>query len=960
MASNVINIGTPSVGGIRAGTNNAAQRTANLLNRLSGQFSALGKEDVIKRDEQQRRSAEADIVKGMIDPARMDNEMVYSATVTRNTVHAEADAIMQQINDPQSDIANMPPDEFRKFINQKAQDFYKGNKGKYAATNAAVFNRYMAANQTKFEAAQAAQYRTILKQKQQDNAITALSKVPLTVDGDAFNLNMSELTQMSLPEGMFSAQERRAIVLMAAANQARQGDRRLLDWAKGTLNVDDLEPDGVAAVEGFYRKANDRREQDLWNVTYKGYEEKAQSGMFTKTDWDDLIVNQDALDKLGGRGQIDSWLAESGRARQNSAMLEDYYTNFTRGIPIVGASADQIDQVIDRVLADGADAGQPAMQVMDMVARGLAAQNVESASLKDTLNSALGRQVWSSAIADDEQFQTAFTTAKILSDNMSNDQLKRQMGESAFEAFGFIDNEMRFNGGDFRAAVQSFSQATQARKKNGLESRLSTAEYNAVKDGVQAIFAGDIETSDPNMTKFFGMSSKAGNALVTGPVRADVEAAAKRLVMKGWSPEAAVQHAVKTVAANYSEFGGEMHYTGGVGVGTLFGFASGTPSKELERAWDFYAEQLGKDPKQLSPMLSGGMVTIIDRETGDELPPVPAGIIGEMWEAKKLQDQSDRMAADEEDKLAGEQVTADMFHQMLYNRYGRQHPQVVFTTLPDGEEVSIMDYEKADLETKMLYYESWRRDFNKGTQRFAKVLVTAGDFWSNAISTGMDWFRDKLDNVDVVLPGDIPVDSEYISTPEQVAAAEERAQADAKSAPHVPEEDDIPAAPMTQDAKKPTKITRIAAQIMKHEGFVGKPYKDSVGVTTVGYGRNLEANPITEEEWDSLGGKRDLNKKPLTKDEAQVLFQNDLNRAQNVANTLFRNVWGNLNDSRCGVLVDMAFNLGPKRLAGFEKLYKALSKKDFKKAAEEMKNSEWYKQVGRRGKALVKMMRDGS
>ena len=40
--------------------------------------------------------------------------------------------------------------------------------------------------------------------------------------------------------------------------------------------------------------------------------------------------------------------------------------------------------------------------------------------------------------------------------------------------------------------------------------------------------------------------------------------------------------------------------------------------------------------------------------------------------------------------------------------------------------------------------------------------------------------------------------------------------------------------------------------IKKHEGFKSKPYKDTKGKWTVGYGRNLDDNPLTPDECVAL------------------------------------------------------------------------------------------------------------
>lgn len=124
--------------------------------------------------------------------------------------------------------------------------------------------------------------------------------------------------------------------------------------------------------------------------------------------------------------------------------------------------------------------------------------------------------------------------------------------------------------------------------------------------------------------------------------------------------------------------------------------------------------------------------------------------------------------------------------------------------------------------------------------------------------------------------------------------------------------------------------------ISDHEGLVLKPYKDTVGKTTIGYGRNLADNGIT----------------PM---EAEILREADLWRAYRTAARLTPG-FHTLSAQRQAVITDMAFNLGEPRLRRFVRFFAALGRQDFKTAAAEMVDSRWYTQVGRRGKRLARIM----
>ena len=128
--------------------------------------------------------------------------------------------------------------------------------------------------------------------------------------------------------------------------------------------------------------------------------------------------------------------------------------------------------------------------------------------------------------------------------------------------------------------------------------------------------------------------------------------------------------------------------------------------------------------------------------------------------------------------------------------------------------------------------------------------------------------------------------------------------------------------------------------LIKHEGLRLKPYRDTVGKLTIGVGRNL----------DDVG---------ITREEARFLLENDIARADVELRRNF--LWfPGRNRVRKAVLINMVFNLGISRFKRFKKLIAALERRDWDRAAKEMLNSKWAKQVGRRARELAKMMREGS
>jgi lysozyme len=96
----------------------------------------------------------------------------------------------------------------------------------------------------------------------------------------------------------------------------------------------------------------------------------------------------------------------------------------------------------------------------------------------------------------------------------------------------------------------------------------------------------------------------------------------------------------------------------------------------------------------------------------------------------------------------------------------------------------------------------------------------------------------------------------------------------------------------------------------------------------------------------------------ITYEHIMQLYDADANDAIAYCKAVFP-AFEAFDDVRQRVLVDMMFNLGKPKFVGFKKMIAAVMEKNFEKAADEMKNSKWYKQVGERGKTLESMMRSG-
>lgn len=128
-------------------------------------------------------------------------------------------------------------------------------------------------------------------------------------------------------------------------------------------------------------------------------------------------------------------------------------------------------------------------------------------------------------------------------------------------------------------------------------------------------------------------------------------------------------------------------------------------------------------------------------------------------------------------------------------------------------------------------------------------------------------------------------------------------------------------------------------QLKRHEGFRSRPYRDSVGVNSIGFGRNLDHVGISESE-------------------AEMLLTHDVNIAINELNHNF-SFFTSLNSARQDVLINMVFNLGITRFKTFRKAIGYIEKGHFTLAAIEMLDSLWAEQVGFRALELAEQMRTG-
>ena len=128
-------------------------------------------------------------------------------------------------------------------------------------------------------------------------------------------------------------------------------------------------------------------------------------------------------------------------------------------------------------------------------------------------------------------------------------------------------------------------------------------------------------------------------------------------------------------------------------------------------------------------------------------------------------------------------------------------------------------------------------------------------------------------------------------------------------------------------------------ELKRDEGVKLKAYQDTVGIWTIGIGRNLQ----------DVG---------VSMDEAEYMLANDIDVAVGELQRTFDWFEG-LSDARQRVCINMCFNLGLTRLLGFKKFLAAMAIGDWETAGIEMLDSKWSRQVGVRSTRLKDLLLEG-
>ena len=143
------------------------------------------------------------------------------------------------------------------------------------------------------------------------------------------------------------------------------------------------------------------------------------------------------------------------------------------------------------------------------------------------------------------------------------------------------------------------------------------------------------------------------------------------------------------------------------------------------------------------------------------------------------------------------------------------------------------------------------------------------------------------------------------------------------------------------------------AELERDEGRRYYPYKDSLGIDTVGIGHNLVASPLPGQSY------------PMTDSRVDAVRDADIAKIE-AALDAYIPWWRSLDDVRQRVILNMGFNLGvgvpggPHGLLSFGTFLGLVEKGDYAAAAKDLTGTRWHRQVGQRAVRLEAMMLTGT
>ena len=142
-------------------------------------------------------------------------------------------------------------------------------------------------------------------------------------------------------------------------------------------------------------------------------------------------------------------------------------------------------------------------------------------------------------------------------------------------------------------------------------------------------------------------------------------------------------------------------------------------------------------------------------------------------------------------------------------------------------------------------------------------------------------------------------------------------------------------------------IEQLRKELEVDEGVKYEIYNDHLGYPTFGIGHLVRDND--PESGEPVGT-------PVTEDRVIEAFNQDVETVLSDCNILYDD-FDDLPEEAQLIIANMMFNLGRPRLSKFKGMKAGVDARDWKKAADEMVDSAWYRQVPNRAGRLVTRMK---
>mgnify|MGYP003668464984 FL=1 len=143
-------------------------------------------------------------------------------------------------------------------------------------------------------------------------------------------------------------------------------------------------------------------------------------------------------------------------------------------------------------------------------------------------------------------------------------------------------------------------------------------------------------------------------------------------------------------------------------------------------------------------------------------------------------------------------------------------------------------------------------------------------------------------------------------------------------------------------------MEKLREELEADEGVKYEIYNDHLGHATFGIGHLiLDSDP---EQGSSVGT-------PVSESRVAEAFQSDIVQVVSDCETLYPD-FESLPEDAQRIIANMMFNMGRPRLSKFKGMKRGVDSRDWNAAADEMVDSNWYRQVTNRAERLVTRMRN--